>query len=1520
MYLSHIFISFSFSKKDKMEQFISKAFIMNGSLQFLYIRALTIILLEIQCKKDILMVVVVYMFLSSMYITYCYQLESKYQKDNNIMTNVFYYLNLIYFWDSACLFVGKLVSKTSFKGMLDIFFLGIGLILIIAFTYPRRRMTSANVVIENDIDVYNQIRLMIDAIEQRGTKRENLFDIFAYLSEKLQNQNLENDEIILKKKIDSFKNESHINDKEFEYYLFQQVDILFREAINFFRDSVILKVTYALFQIEKLGRYNKGYINLINVCQIRNLSFSQDFLVYRIKRRLEEKGIEDGVDKSNLSFRYQCNQLISMISKISTIYSYFWNLLVTSSDLEDITKLSEYGVEINEMMEKIDDKFKSLQESDYNNKRTIKLYGMYIRDILNDQERANSYLNIEQNESEISFQSKTLDLNSLTPSAEFQFMVISGKEENFGIISRISLGFCHILGYSDQELIGQNLDYLLPDCIHKAHLEMLKKKIVVSKIGESQQKNLKNHFALLKTSSKCLLPVNLDVGIILDEDYNPIIFSKINYDAEQFNFFSPGVYFFLTNHKLIIESFSSNSLDYLGLNNQVINGNNDITPFIKDFNEDVLTKLINSKYSEKLKVKIKILRQKYFKENIITWKNNKKYRMVAEEITIEGTSCGFIFRFDSSDMKDSTIFSTSQRFSIVGQIGGAKRNSITSLKEIEKRKDFPQIGRNYVPNNVDEINFDLNDKVFLFQDKTLKGEKIQSIGDYFNDRFFQPEFQHHDFSNNNSNEESEEKESDESDESDEENEENEDKDNKISHKKSFFNEEYDIMDYYKVKTGNIKFSVFNYNQNIAVEVKGFNKESKVEQLIREEKEKSKPQSSKENNKSISFQVGTNLSKQDTDKKITLTERNNELIQKMVAPKIINKSILLFVLIYLVILVCILIISILFFINLYSSRNNILKVHNVINYLSNIYRDILNTNFFVVESILLLNEKYTNLYQDKDSYFEYCKNTILELYESSIKEIEYFCYSNIEISQKTRDYVENYKVVIKNYQTTTKGLTYNSIEMKITDALNEYDYSLFDFGNSNKSNLNPQNVNLYFIVFNVDSLIEGIENVFDSYYEEITMQIEDEKKIIYIYLIVFITLEIIASYFGAKASLYLIIEKEKYLRYFFKIGDEPIRNILVRCEKFIKLNRETPTNMIAEPEINLESENESIPSEASSLIQPEEDMKKKFKKKKKHFKKKTTLQNFGDLKLNLFLTILFYFLELILCIYITIYILINLTKAPYFDIVEYLTIKYERIPVVILNNLRLFLLFYPVLLTDVELASKKEIVRSEIVNAYYNISRTYNRLYGNISNNDLNDEIKNKYSYVEIHSLCNYIDDFFTNYSLNCSFFSSNVTNQGLALVYSYLMNNVYYLFNAIEIQIYNVIDKNYTFNELYYGTEQYNNNGPEEENPFYLFNHVIFKNFTVTVIYLIRPIITDLRDAVDIGIKDLFSDLKNNIVVINIIVFVLLTLFYICYITPFAIKKNLELNKTRKMLGIIPKDIFFNILNNEKMGEKEKPN
>ena len=1470
------------------------------------------------------MIVVVYMFLSSIYIVYCYQLQTKYQKEENLLSQIFYYLNLIYFWDGFCLFVGKLVSNTKFKGMLNIFFIGIALVVILAFTFPKKRMTSSNIVIENDIDVYNQIRLMIHAIEERSTKREHLFDIFAYLSEKFQSQNLENDELILKKKIESFTNFSHINDKEFEYYLFQQVDLLFRESLNYFRDSVILKVTYAIFQIEILGRYNKGYINLIKATEIPNLTFAQDFLIYRIKRRLEDKGIEDGVDKSNLSFRYQCNQLISMISKISIAYTYFWNLLLTSSDYEDIIKLSEYGIEINEMMEKIDDKFKSLQNSNYHNKRTIKLYGMYLRDIINEQEKALSYLNIEQNEI---FQ-KNFDINTVTPNAELQFMIISGKEENFGVISKISLGFCHLLGYNDQELIGQNLEFLLPDCIQKAHQENLNKKTIVSKIGESNQKNLKNHFALLKTSSKCFLPINLEVGIILDEDYNPLIFSKINYEAEQYNFFSPGVYFFLTNHKLIIESFTSNCLDNLGLSDQIINNNKEITPFIKELNEDVLSKLINSRYSEKLNVKLKVLRQKYLKENSITWKNNKKYIMFVEEIIINETSNGFIFRIENYDGKESQLFSSTQRLSLIGGIGQGKRNSITSIKEIEKRKDFPQIGKNYVPTNYDEINFDINDKVFLFQDKTLQGKKIEQIGDYFNDRFYQPEIKLSEKNEENNEEEEENEDDDEDYESessefgnneDEKKKEIEKETLKMNIRKSLFYD--DTNDYYKVKLSNIKFSVFNYHQNIAVEVNNFPKESKVEQIIKAEIDKDKSHNIN-TTKSISFKAGTNLNKNEqNDKKIIVNERNNDLIQKMISPKFINDSILFFIILYSLILIFILIISILFFVNIYSSRNNILKVHTDISYLINIYRDILNTDFFVVEMILILNDKYSNLYQDKDEYFERCRNIVLGLFESSIKQIEYFCYSKVEISNETKFTVENHKINIKNYQTTADGLKYTSLYMKLADALSEYDYALYDYSTIDKIALNPQNEDLFFVVFNVENLIQGIDFAFDKYFKEIKQQINKEKALIYIYLIIFIFLEVFASYLGAKASIKLILEKERYLKYFYKIGDEPIKNILIRCEKFIRLNRETPTNMISEPEINLESENESLSSEVSSLINPEED-RIIIKKKKKNFKKdnKNKLINYSDLKLNLSLTILFYFIEVAFCSFIAVYVVQFLGKIPNFETVQYLTVKYERLPITILNNLRMFLLFYPVILNDEQKLVKTTSIQNDIENAYYNISITYSRLFGNITKNDLSTEVKTKYKYIETNSLCDYFSDFLSNYSILCEDFSNNITTQGLALTYSYCMNSVFYLYNSMNSQIKNVIENGYSYNELYYGTSNYSIIGPEEENPFYLFNDEMFKNFTIIVSYLISSVFHDLSESVDKSLKNLFSTLKKNIIIINVIAFTFLALFYIFYIMPFCIQKNLLLNKTRKMLGIIPKDIFLEILQHEKMGEKDKKN
>ena len=59
---------------------------------------------------------------------------------------------------------------------------------------------------------------------------------------------------------------------------------------------------------------------------------------------------------------------------------------------------------------------------------------------------------------------------------------------------------------------------------------------------------------------------------------------------------------------------------------------------------------------------------------------------------------------------------------------------------------------------------------------------------------------------------------------------------------------------------------------------------------------------------------------------------------------------------------------------------------------------------------------------------------------------------------------------------------------------------------------------------------------------------------------------------------------------------------------------------------------------------------------------------------------------------------------------------------------MYLLFYPVILEDNELKLKQLDFKNNIINAYYNISMTYNRLFGNISQNGLPIIIKKKYFY------------------------------------------------------------------------------------------------------------------------------------------------------------------------------------------------
>ena len=1573
----HITMTHKFNKKEKFSSSTSKHLIMNSSIINCYIRTLTVVFLEILVLLNILGFVVFYMFLSSLYNVICYYIEKKFKSDENIIAIINYNLNLIYFWDCTCLFCGKILVNTKFNGFLEIFFVGVVLIIIFNLTFPNQKIkpSSESLILKNENEIYNQIRLILKGIETYKNNRENLLYLYGYLSQNIKEKKNKKDNLNLTQIFANNKSESQLTNEEIEFYLYQHIDDLFKEAINFYQDSILLLVSYSIFQLEKLERFNKAYLNLCKISERKNLTLEQDFYIYRIKRRIEEKGLEDGTDNTNLSFKFQCNLLINMISEVATIYSYFWNLLLNSNEYEDINKLNNYGFEINNLSEKIKNKFSNLQNTTFNSSKISKLYGYFIRDILNEIEEANKYFNNDIEETEDIFQTKFIDVNNLVSTADFQFIIASGKSDSIGNILKISLGICSLLGYSDKELIGQNIDILIPDFIQKSHNNMIINRLNKNKLIENFEKNLKNLEVYLKCSSKCIVPFNFSVTITFDEDYNSIIFGKINFDIE--NSFFEYNYIILTNETLLIENFTANSMNMLGITDQSVINNIEFIQFIKEFNEDYYNKMINQPQFDKNQVKIKLLKQKYMKENVITWKtNNKKFKMICNEIKIEKKLLGYVFKFDLQNESNSSIISSNSPNVVSSNI-----NNVNTFKSFDKnyskknneiKDDFPLINKNFIPKDKENnINFDIENKMFLFKDN-INGRKLNTVQDYFNEKYIKNNINNSSSTNskdknskfsesnseisssNNNNNNSSSSFSDSSFSDEDDNNKSEKNNNLININNNSNNNNHNnqIDNYYKINFKNISFYIYDYKTNVLIDIKKFPKESKIEQIIQTEKIKRlnthefNIKDSNENNfnkkeKHIAFNIDSEINNnqnilnnnQNQKTKKILTERNLELINKETKPKILNTSIIYFILLYTLLFIIFFIVSLVYFLTFYSERKKILKTENYFIYQINLYREIVNTYFYSMELVLLKNDKYNNLYQnDRDEYYYECLESLSNIYNLSSKNLEIFGYTKLELSKKNQKKIDNIHINVTSffYNNGIYDIITSTSSMKIIFSLSEFLFALFTFINFEGNEIFGANEIFLFLVFNIDNNIFGLDETINIYFDEIKKNVKFDKFLIYFCIGFFFIFQIVAIFFGIKTNNLILNEKEKYLKYFFKIDEENIKIILNKSKKFIKLNSDQSNNILSIPKFNFENENISYDSEKNNLINKNNEKKLKHKDNKINKKDHSNNNNnliLSNLKKHIYFLIFFYTFSFLIILITNIFVFIELSKIYHFSLIYYLTIFLEKNIYQIFNDIRSYNFFY-ILLDNNEYFKNKFNSRLEnFYNLYSLTSNTLEYITGNISKYGLSKEAYDKYFTIDSDSLCEY---FYNNSLLSnftCEDFASNVSNYGLLSLSSYYTDTLFYIYSKITYQ-WNFVENyyNFTFNEIIYNSDEDNeyylnyvlpSNSDDIElyqniNPFQIYNDNHLKDLTIVIIYIYKPSFESLIVSIQNVIKAIYDHIYNYILISNIGYYIVLIWFYFIYLLPYIIKKNIELNKNRKMLNIIPKEILFEIINKEK--------
>ena len=247
-----------------------------------------------------------------------------------------------------------------------------------------------------------------------------------------------------------------------------------------------------------------------------------------------------------------------------------------------------------------------------------KLYESFVKNLLNDKEKYEKYYNISMDLiTDNNIENKNIDFTNydykiLNETDEYKYIIVSANDENKGNIINMSLNACLIFGYSRKEIIGKNINILIPELYHKLHNKLF---------NEITEKTKTEFFEILskklvyipdflelsvygRNKSKYLIPLDFTSFFVQTEESELVYVIKFickdkfhndlndnNNDNNNKNLYCC----ILTDNNFIIQTFTSNCVELLGLNTNTINSNYDITSFIKGFNEELQVMINNDK-------------------------------------------------------------------------------------------------------------------------------------------------------------------------------------------------------------------------------------------------------------------------------------------------------------------------------------------------------------------------------------------------------------------------------------------------------------------------------------------------------------------------------------------------------------------------------------------------------------------------------------------------------------------------------------------------------------------------------------------------------------------------------------------------------------------------------------------------------------------------------------------------------------------------------------------------------------
>ena len=1456
--------------------------------------------------------------------------------------------NLIYCWGCFLLFIGSCIKSLNFNGLLPIFLVSSFLFLLASFNYKDANLNVSLKLGTKDIDLYNNIRLFINAIESRKTNRKSIIDLLSYSYYNLSSSHFQKIKSIGLETILEKTKDITVNDSDIEYLLYQHVDLLYKESLITFKDSPVLLVNYALFQIEKLKKYQKSYTTLIKATEIPGLNFSEEFFIYRIKRNLEERGIEMGVEETHISYAFQTKQLLCLIQEISQLYSQFWTVLLNKNERIDTNHLKDLGVKIDKLRQSIKEKYKILVDKGLNTKKISILYQNFIKDVLNDSK--DIFENNNDFENDEKLQKSFFDINQLQSKSDFQFIVIFGYGESFGLIKKISLGICQLLGYSDKDLIEQSSNLIIPDFMRQIHEKMIKTKIKYATPQNNSFNNLKESFVLLRNSAKFLVPVNVQVGILFDENNQPMIFLKLNDKQERKNETKYQKCYILINNDLMIQNFTPNCLSSLGFESFFLNGSYEITQFIPDFHSEVIHSLDNTQNeTEQLEIKIKVFKDLLISNNkkdkvILNWKNSKRFLCLIEELKILNQIIGYWFELESTEKPFETISickSYTKTYSRSKKKTKSTKNRKSLIHTLQKKEsDSTFVKYNYIPSVDKKVFFDIKGKTFFLKNKDEDHQNEDYIKSFFEKKY-------KDYNSSNSDKEQSSYESSSSDTSSftsssessylSDNSKNkfDNLNNNKENENLLIDQEIYYQNYYKVKTNRIIYSLYDFNTHAIKEVKRNNFESKVEEIIRGEKITTKRVSfvlldSKEK-KETEYRYSLIKSKtiDNVDIKTPQNESQNSMINNLISPHLINKSIISLIMYYLLSLIILIVVPYITFTNILNSSKKLYILSSFVHVQCSLGEHIILAFYYLSEYIFLKNPKYNcNYINNRTEYSLFIKEKLKTLYHQTEKLLDKFIIHKVGISKNAQRIIDtSYFNISYYYYDKEYAFDYRIYKLLLTPSIQIYVYNYFSFVHLNEDKQHFLNHRIQYNMANYQYLSNRIREFNIYYLEEMKKVTKSNKVLLWSIFVVYFMFEVIVTILCILGKTKSVREKEKYLNLFCKIDIEIIKMMGLKCQKYSNLQINKKSLSQNQEFLNSDEDDNDI----EALLSKKEIHNNKFIQNKKEvlslFKKDQIIKN-REFKYLLYFNLIVHG-TLILIVLSSIIKTLSIFMTFYnCSLINILFTEQEQYFFININTLRYNIRNSGLYLYQGGIIDDMEEKMEECKIYFTKLKQLELYIYGNITEKGLPGNSSVIIINVLTEGLCYFYDGLFNFTNLTCKDIGNNVVDYGLIPIHSFyvkvffeLLYNYYDVFNYSR-------KKGYIYTDFAYGSALHNESIPDnvekedylKSNPFLLINTKGFRDITLIVVDVLVPMYQNIIGILFDSFEDFYKKNHDFIYIMMIFFYLIVVFVHVFKIFPMIFQENRDINKTRTILGVIPKAVLYELIKNDGLDERNEKN